>query len=224
MTINGRDIMMLAIGAVAGSITTYFAVKGRLNRKYEDISANEIEEAQRAYNEKLADAEKKISELQDHVIHDTISESKECVHERINKDKVKPDTDYSMDNPMNGFTDYTKYYTGESSEDNTFDIDQEEPKLKPIFNRPYIITDEDLFAVDGDSIVSVDYFMKDQKLVDGPDVIVEKDETVGLNNIKKLVEGDEEVIYVLNPTSELVYEICRVDDYYDEKDNENDED
>lgn len=227
MTINRRDIIMLTIGSVTGSIITYFAVKGHINSKYEDISANEIEEAKKTYDYKLSELQKQVDVLLDPPVvseeemRNIIAESKERVRKKMGDDDPN---NIGEDDPMDGFTDYTKYYTGKAAESDSFDIDQEVHKLKPIFKKPYIITEEDLFAVDGDSIVSVDYFVKDHKLVDGPDVIDEKDEVVGLNNIKKLVEGDEEVIYVMNPTSELVYEICRVDDYYDEEDNGNEPD
>ena len=196
------------VGAIAGGGGTFLALHKTIEKKYLDISDEEIDKAKLFYKKLYKQDEFSSPET----LTDTLTESSTFVdgvsaaisaiknYNGIGIENAAPSSVWTKSN----------IFENDTPED-TFDYDEEIAKRDG--TRPYVIScDEFMENDDENEQLQLTYFEGDSVLCDDEDhIIPEMDEVVGIENLNKFGHGsgDKNVVFVRNDALRSDYEIAR---------------
>lgn len=190
---TNKELGLFALGAVCGSVATYFAVKNKYEKDYDQ------------YRDELRGI------YQDHTEQKTPEELKNDANEIINKI-----------NELTGAKNYAKMYGGDEIGDMPYEeLNNIEQKLSMEESpneedKPYIISEEEFSnPLPAFEKVTLEYFLKDDILIDSMShELMDVNKTISEENIKYLVDEDKDYIYVRNKQSGIDYEVLANEDDY----------
>lgn len=218
-------IRLLVVGAAAAGISgfaTYYITNKRLEKKYSDISREEIEEAKKFYTVLNKKGEYSTPK---NAVKKLISDTEEDMSDD-NGPEAEEDEEYAL---VGDAVDAILKYQGKSSKDDEdkvniyltdergdFDYDEEMKTRSP--DNPYIIHEEEfLESVEGFSQSSITYYAGDDVLADEREqVIPASDSIVGDDNLKRFGHGssDPRIVHVRNEYLSTDFEILLSDGKY----------
>ena len=178
-----KEAIIIAAGLVAGGLVVNILVE----KKYEDISNQEIESVKAVYHKKLEEAEKQQEEAPDN--NDIPDEAEETEQTRKGTSAMKT------------YSDIIKSSNYSSQETN-------EPDL------PYVITPEAYMEPNGYDKLACNYYNNDV-LTDENDDPIEIEEIMGSHDmLDRMGEYETDTLYIRNDKTEADYEITQIDGAY----------
>lgn len=178
-----KEVVIFAAGFVAGG----FVVNKLVEKKYEDISNQEIESVKEVYHKKLEEAEKPQEEAPD---------NNDIPDEAAETEQTRKGT-----STMRAYSDIIKSSNYSSPVTN-------EPDL------PYVITPEAYMEPNGYDKLACNYYNNDV-LTDENDEPVEIEEIMGSHDmLDRMGEYETDTLYIRNDKTEADYEITQIDGAY----------
>lgn len=212
----GVGIVALAAGAAIG----YFVADKRLRTKYDDVLADQVEEA-RAFYATLNKADYPTPEALLKERHPEAVAAAEAMETYTGN--VPDPRGEIVEAPEDGTLMIRRteekevisrniFVDGEPIKDDDWDQDAEESTRTP--GKPYVITEGEFFQNETSyEQMQMTYYMGDDVLVDetSADVVNKSDEFVGDENLTKFGHGskDKHIVYIRNDAKELEFEIAR---------------
>lgn len=179
------NVLMFATGAAIGSLATWKVVK----TKYERIAQEEIDSVKERFSMKF--------EPKDEPVEEVVEEQPQ------RKPYQKPDLfEYAKILQEEGYTDYSESTVEEKGGSNSA-------------NRPYLISPDEFGEMDGYESISYTWY-EDGILADDQGIVIEDvDEIVGLDNLKRFGEYEDDAVHVRNDERREDYEILlSLKEYY----------
>lgn len=184
-----KNIVLLGAGAAIGSLFTYIFLNDRMNQEIQE----EIDGVKEYYANKDKELKEKITKA--------FEPKKEEETEQIKEYKEK-----------------TKRYQNYKSISDIPEVKEEEARKREEFNRnpklPYTVVSVQDFVGRGHEYedITLTFYVEDQVLVssemdDDDEPILNPDDYVGMENLKKLEESGEEVLYVRNDRLATYFEV-----------------
>lgn len=178
-----KEVIIFAAGFVAGGLV----VNKLVEKKYEDISNQEIESVKEVYHKKLEEAEKPQEEASD---NDDIPD------EAAETEQTRKGT-----SAMGTYSDIIKSSNYSSPVTNETDL-------------PYVITPEAYMEPNGYDKLACNYYNNDI-LTDENDEPVEIEEIMGSHDmLDRMGEYETDTLYIRNDKTEADYEITQIDGAY----------
>lgn len=178
-----KEVVIFAAGFVAGGLV----VNKLVEKKYEDISNQEIESVKAVYHKKLEEAEKPQEEAPDN--NDIPDEAAETEQTRKGTSAMRTYSDIIKS------SNYSSPVTNE-------------PDL------PYVITPEAYMEPNGYDKLACNYYNNDV-LTDENDEPVEIEEIMGSRDmLDRMGEYETDTLYIRNDKTEADYEITQIDGAY----------
>lgn len=178
-----KEVIIFAAGFVAGGLV----VNKLVEKKYEDISNQEIKSVKAVYHKKLEEAEKPQEEA--HANNDIPDEAAETEQTRKGT------------STMRAYSDIIKSSNYSSPATN-------EPDL------PYVITPEAYMEPNGYDKLACNYYNNDV-LTDENDEPIEIEEIMGSHDmLDRMGEYETDTLYIRNDKTEADYEITQIDGAY----------
>lgn len=217
---NKALVVGVAIAAAAaGAAVGYYVAEKRLRTKYDDILADQIEEARAFYatlnkadyptpgdlvKERHPEAVEAGEALQTY--KGGIEDPRGDIVEDAEGKLVIRRTEEVEVESHNIFVDGKPI--------NHEDWDQDEEKLNRVPGKPYVITQEEFFQNETSyEQMQMTYYVGDDVLVDetSSDIVQNSDAMVGDDNLTKFGHGskDKHIVYIRNDEKELEFEIAR---------------
>lgn len=183
-----EKVVIFAGGALIGSMATYFALKKRIEKKYDDISKKEIDSMRRMYERKEEKLKSEIHEDLKNDISDTILGSKGFAKD-----------DSQVDEPV-------------KNEDK---VPQNYGKLVRQYNKPdrnsidILPDNEDFVNNNKYDKISLEYFAEDEVLIEDGE-LCDIASTIGYQALDHFGEcGEEDVVYVRNEKLNTIFEVIQ---------------
>ena len=197
-------IIGFLIGAVAGSIATYFATQSKFDKQLED----EIAEFKAGYVSDMDTHESKASEKAEIDENESESLSEDDIPQSVIDSSAHMRAvirEQSDNSGVNERTQYNKQVVKEGYEVKTDDI-----------RKPYVITADDYYNPMGKMAdyerVRVYYDSENGEIYDEDGNYSEDtDEAVGYFNLTGISEGNQDTIFVCNEAESKLYEVCTDD-------------
>ena len=178
-----KEAVIFAAGFVAGVLV----INKLVEKKYEDISNQEIESVKAVYHKKLEEAEKPQEEAPDN--NDIQDEAEETEQTRKGTSAMRTYSDIIKSN------NYSSQVTNE-------------PDL------PYVITPEAYMEPNGYDKLACNYYNNDV-LTDENDEPIEIEEIMGSHDmLDRMGEYETDTLYIRNDKTEADYEITQIDGAY----------
>lgn len=178
-----KEVVIFAAGFVAGG----FVVNKLVEKKYEDISNQEIESVKEVYHKKLEEAEKPQEEAPD---------NNDIPDEAVETEQTRKGT-----SAMRTYSDIIKSSNYSSPVTNETDL-------------PYVITPEAYMEPNGYDKLACNYYNNDV-LTDENDEPVEIEEIMGSHDmLDRMGEYETDTLYIRNDKTEADYEITQIDGAY----------
>lgn len=178
-----KEVAIFAVGFVAGGLV----VNKLVEKKYEDISNQEIESVKAVYHKKLEEAEKPQEEAPD---------NNDIPDEAAEKEQTRKGT-----SAMRTYSDIIKSSNYSSPVTNETDL-------------PYVITSEAYMEPNGYDKLACNYYNNDV-LTDENDEPIEIEEIMGSHDmLDRMGEYETDTLYIRNDKTEADYEITQIDGAY----------
>ena len=202
---ESKNILSFALGAVCGAAGTYFFLKSKYEKEYNDYRAD----LQDLYANKSGEAQTKRDE------EDTRDEIVNKINTLVGAGHGNED-----------MTLYSEMYN--DSHDKTYEVENnimqkesmyEEDDFPSEEDSPYIISEEEYAdPIPANDKIALKYFIKDGILIDElSHEVMDINASVSLRNLKVLDTGESDVLYVRNETISTDYEIVVDEDDYADK-------
>lgn len=179
------NVLVFAAGAAIGSVVTWKVVK----TKYERIAQEEIDSVKERFAMKFEPKDEPVEEVSD--------------EEPQRRPYEKPDLfEYAKILKEEGYTDYSESTVEEKGGSNSA-------------NRPYLISPDEFGEMDGYESISYTWY-EDGILADDQGIVIEEvDELIGLDNLKRFGEYEDDAVHVRNDERREDYEILlSLKEYY----------
>lgn len=207
-----------ACGAAVGALIAFNIAYKRANKKYSEISQNEIDEMREHYVKKTEatmgritkpDLDVMVDKLGYHTTTDTI---KKDSAPSVVTESPAPVVETALD-PVKSFKNVFEV-SKEISEEDALDVwDYAVEVRSRAADVPYVIhVDEHTENVNEYEQTTLTYYEDDDVLADQRDNVVDdQDELVGVQNLGKFGHGsnDPNIVYVRNDRITMDFEICR---------------
>lgn len=195
------------IGAVAGSIATYFATQSKFDKRLE----TEIAEFKAGYVSDMDIRESTASEKAEIDENESESLSEDDIPQSVIDSAARMRVvtrENGSDNGSEGKNERTQYNKQVTKEDYEMKIDD--------VRKPYVITADDYYNPMGKMAdyerVRVYYDSENGEVYDEEGNYYEDtDETVGYFNLTGISEGNQDTIFVCNEAQSRLYEVCNDD-------------
>lgn len=185
MNTNIKYILTFAAGTIVGSAITWKMLKS----KYEQIAQDEIDFQLERFSRKEAKLNQEIKDVNDVL----------DAYGKVEKAQVE---EYKKTVAERGYTDYTKYSTQDTPENEAKEEDTNEVK-------PYVITPEEFAEKDDYQCINLTYYA-DGILADDDDYLVDDvDNVVGVDSLSRIGEYENDALHVRNDRLKIDYEILR---------------
>lgn len=187
----GLNVILFTSGSVIGAIVSWIATKNAYQKKNQE----DLESVREFYKQKEKDI---IAQLQKEYGFEIKKEKKET-------DSPKKDTTRIAGSKI----DYTKFYNDLSS-DPPDDILAETTKpILPPEAIPYIIDPEEYGEDDDYETLTLTYYSDDVLVDEDDEPVVNRDEVVGSESLKRFGEFVADTVFVRNERLKCDYEILR---------------
>lgn len=188
------NVLMFAAGAAIGSLATWKVVK----TKYERIAQEEIDSVKERFSLKYEHKGEPIAKVESIEVSDEGLKATATF-----KPYQKPDLfEYAKILQEEGYTDYSESTVEEKGGSNSA-------------NRPYLISPDEFGEMDGYESISYTWY-EDGILADDQGIVIEDvDDIVGLDNLQRFGEYEEDAVHVRNDERREDYEILlSLKEYY----------
>lgn len=220
----------IAIGLAGGAAIGYFVFNKKLETKYQKIADKEIAEMTEHYRrlrvalQGEAQRRRPLEELLvDYGYTTRLEGPDEIIVVKVEPEDLGPRQPFREED-RNQNTEVTVDEAAkrigvnvfeQAKPDNGWDFAVETKARHE--NRPYILHKDEYMADERDySQTTITYYQGDEVLVDERDGVMDKDRTVGLENLERFGHGADDVnlLYIRNPVIEAEYEIIRSEGKY----------
>ena len=179
------NVLVFAAGAAIGSVVTWKVVK----TKYERIAQEEIDSVKERFAMKFEPKDEPVDEVAN--------------EEPQRRPYEKPDLfEYAKILKEEGYTDYSESTVEEKGGSNSA-------------TRPYLISPDEFGEMDGYESISYTWY-EDGILADDQGIVIEEvDELIGLDNLKRFGEYEDDAVHIRNDERREDYEILlSLKEYY----------
>lgn len=178
------NVLVFAAGAAIGSAVTWKVVK----TKYEQIAQEEIESVKRMFEDRLADLQEEVDDVEDETKQIDWSELEDLDEEEDDEDE--PDD----------MSEYAKLVTKYSSE---------KGGAEGMAKRPYVIAPYDFGELDGYHQISLTYYADGVLEDEDGDVVTGVNELIGSDALLTFGEYEDDSVFVRNEQLKTDFEILK---------------
>lgn len=178
------NVLVFAAGAAIGSAVTWKVVK----TKYEQIAQEEIESVKQAFEDRLADLQEEVDDVEDETKQIDWSELEDLDEEEDGEDE--PDD----------MSEYAKLVTKYSSE---------KGGAEGMAKRPYVIAPYDFGELDGYHQISLTYYADGVLEDEDGDVVTGVNELIGSDALLTFGEYEDDSVFVRNEQLKTDFEILK---------------